>query len=318
MRILYHGTTRVDPEVEAATGAAFTTLDDLLASSDFVTLHVSLNEGTRHLIDAAALARMKPTAILVNTARGPVVDTGALTDALRTGTIWAAALDVTDPEPLPADHPLLGMDNCLVVPHIASASRAARGRMASMAAGARLQKLGDYRIPRLEQVFHRYGPAIRYVVEVKTSRDTQLAWMARRVSVIARQYGVTARCLVASFDAEFLKRLRELDREIATSILFDRPMALPQPDRPTPLFPPVDGIGPARELVNESLMGAARVAGLSVHPWTVDEPAEMRRLLDLGVASLTTNAPDVALTVRDLPTEEKGLALPETVPPPPA
>jgi glycerophosphoryl diester phosphodiesterase len=179
-------------------------------------------------------------------------------------------------------------------------------------------ELGDYRIPRLEQVFHRYGPAIRYVVEVKTSRDTQLAWMARRVSVIARQYGVTARCLVASFDAEFLKRLRELDREIATSILFDRPMALPQPDRPTPLFPPVDGIGPARELVNESLMGAARVAGLSVHPWTVDEPAEMRRLLDLGVASLTTNAPDVALTVRDLPTEEKGLALPETVPPPPA
>ena len=66
---------------------------------------------------------MRPTAVLVNTSRGPVVDTDALADALRDGTIWAAALDVTDPEPLPADHPLVTMDNCLVVPHIASASR---------------------------------------------------------------------------------------------------------------------------------------------------------------------------------------------------
>ena len=71
---------------------------------------------------------MRPTAILVNTSRGPVVDTEALVDALRDGTICAAALDVTDPEPLPADHPLVGMDNCLVVPHIASASRATRGQ----------------------------------------------------------------------------------------------------------------------------------------------------------------------------------------------
>ena len=89
---------------------------------------------TRHLIDAAALARMKPTAVLVNTSRGPVVDQAALAEALRDGAIAAAALDVTDPEPIATDDPLLSLDNCLVVPHIASASRATRGRMASMAA----------------------------------------------------------------------------------------------------------------------------------------------------------------------------------------
>jgi glycerophosphoryl diester phosphodiesterase len=176
-------------------------------------------------------------------------------------------------------------------------------------------ELGEYRIPRLEQVFDRYGPALRYVVEVKTSRDTQLAWMARRISAIARQYGVGARCLVASFDAEFLKRLREVDAEIAASVLFDRPIALPQPERPTPLFPPVDAIGPSRELVNEALLASARAAGLSVHPWTVDEPAEMRRLLDLAVASLTTNVPEVGRTVRDGPSEEKGLMPAETTTP---
>lgn len=181
-----------------------------------------------------------------------------------------------------------------------------------------LQKLvlpsefGEYRIPRLEQVFERYGPAMRYIVEVKTSRDTQLPWMARRVSAIAREYGVSPKCLVASFDAEFLKRLHEVDASIARGFLFDRPIALPQPDRPTPLFPPVDAIGPARELVNEALLAAAAAAGLPVNPWTVDEPAEMRRLLDAGVASLTTNVPEVARAVRDGASEEKGLTLPET------
>jgi phosphoglycerate dehydrogenase-like enzyme len=95
---------------------------------------VNLTPETRHLIDAAALASMKPTAILVNTARGPVVDSSALVHALREGEIAAAALDVTDPEPLPASHPLVGLPNCLVVPHIASATRATRGRMAEIAA----------------------------------------------------------------------------------------------------------------------------------------------------------------------------------------
>ena len=77
---------------------------------------------------------MKPTAVLINTSRGPVVDQAALADALREGTIWAAALDVTDPEPIPMDDPLVGLDNCLIVPHIASASRTTRGKMAAMAA----------------------------------------------------------------------------------------------------------------------------------------------------------------------------------------
>ena len=85
--------------------------------------------------------------MLVNTSRGPVVDTDALADALRDGTIWAAALDVTDPEPLPRDHPLVTMDNCLVVPHIASASRATRGKMAAMAAANLLAGVRGERLP---------------------------------------------------------------------------------------------------------------------------------------------------------------------------
>jgi glyoxylate reductase len=134
MRILYHGRTRASLAVEAELGATPVPLPELLAGSDFVTLHVSLNESTRGLIGAEALGRMRPSAILVNTSRGPVVDTGALVEALRAGTIAGAALDVTDPEPLPADHPLLELDCCLVVPHIASATRATRDRMAIMAA----------------------------------------------------------------------------------------------------------------------------------------------------------------------------------------
>ena len=92
-----------------------------------MSLHVNLTDETRQLINAERLSWMKPTAVLVNTSRGPVVDSVALADALRGGTIFAAALDVTDPEPIPMDHPLVGLDNCLIVPHIASASRATRG-----------------------------------------------------------------------------------------------------------------------------------------------------------------------------------------------
>ena len=134
MTVLYHSRHRVPEEVEAALGASFVGLAELLERSDIVSLHVSLTPETRGLIDAAALARMKPTAVLVNTARGPVVDPVALAAALRGGVIAAAALDVTDPEPIGADDPLLGLDNCIVVPHIASATRATRGHMAAMAA----------------------------------------------------------------------------------------------------------------------------------------------------------------------------------------
>jgi glyoxylate reductase len=134
MEILYHDLTRLPESVTRPLGATYASLEDLLARSDFVSLHVNLSEETRHLININTLAAMKPTAILVNTSRGGVVDQIALADALRDGTIWAAALDVTDPEPIPVDDPLIGLDNCLIVPHIASASRATRGKMAAMAA----------------------------------------------------------------------------------------------------------------------------------------------------------------------------------------
>lgn len=110
-----------------------TPLDELLAASDFVSLHAPLTPETHHLIDAAALRAMRPTAILVNTARGAVVDQAALVAALHAGTIAGAALDVTDPEPPPADDPLWGAPNLLVAPHIGSATHTARERMAAMA-----------------------------------------------------------------------------------------------------------------------------------------------------------------------------------------
>jgi glyoxylate reductase len=134
MRILYHDVTQLPDEITAPLGATYLPLEALLAQSDFVSLHVNLSPVTRHLINAETLAWMKPTAVLVNTSRGPVVDQRALADALRDGTIWAAGLDVTDPEPIPMGDPLVGLDNCLIVPHIASASRATRGKMAAMAA----------------------------------------------------------------------------------------------------------------------------------------------------------------------------------------
>lgn len=172
-------------------------------------------------------------------------------------------------------------------------------------------ELGEYHVPRLEQVFHRYGSALSYIVEVKMGHGTQRGTMARRVASLARAYGVATRCLVASFDAEFLKRMREADPDFATSFLFDHPVALPAPGQPAPIFPPVDGIGPRRDLVTPALLASAAAAGLSVHPWTVDEENEIRRLLAERVASITTNAPDEAVRLRDgEPPHDTGLALP--------
>ncbi len=108
-------------------------LDQLLNESDFVSLHVPLTDETHHLIGARELERMKPSAILINTARGSVLDPTALYEALRDGQILAAGIDVTEPEPIPLDDPLLSLENCLVVPHIASASVATRTKMAEMA-----------------------------------------------------------------------------------------------------------------------------------------------------------------------------------------
>jgi glyoxylate reductase len=132
MNILYYDT---DPHPTEATEleAQYRRFDDLLRESDFITIHVSLNEATRGMINARALSLMKSTAILINTARGPIVDPEALYHALQSGQIAYAALDVTDPEPLPANHKLLRLPNLIVVPHIASATVTSRTRMASMA-----------------------------------------------------------------------------------------------------------------------------------------------------------------------------------------
>jgi len=146
MRILYYDRVR-RPELEAELGVEYAALDELLAQADFVSLHCPLTPETHHVIDERALGRMKRRAILINTSRGPVVDTAALARALQEGWITAAALDVTDPEPLPPDHPLASLPNCIVVPHIASATVTARNRMAVMAAENLLAGLRGERLP---------------------------------------------------------------------------------------------------------------------------------------------------------------------------
>jgi lactate dehydrogenase-like 2-hydroxyacid dehydrogenase len=147
MQVIYHDVHRASPEDEAALGARQADLDELLATSDFISLHVNLTDETRQMLDREAFSKMKPTAIVVNTSRGPVIDHDALHEALRDGVIAGAGLDVTDPEPLPSDHPLLTLPNCLVVPHIASASRGTRAKMAEMAAANLLAGLRGERLP---------------------------------------------------------------------------------------------------------------------------------------------------------------------------
>jgi lactate dehydrogenase-like 2-hydroxyacid dehydrogenase len=147
MRILYHDVHRATPEEEAELGAESVEMERLLAESDFVTLHTNLSPETHHLLDAAAFGRMKPGAVVINTSRGPVIDHEALYEALKSGRLFGAGLDVTDPEPLRADHPLVTLPNCLIVPHIASASEATRDRMAEMAAANLLAGLRGERLP---------------------------------------------------------------------------------------------------------------------------------------------------------------------------
>ncbi|NWG08037.1 MAG: D-glycerate dehydrogenase [Chloroflexi bacterium] len=132
MRVIYYdpGESKPDPDIKASR----VDFESILEESDFISLHTPLTPDTRHLIDSEALSKMKPTAVLVNTSRGPVVDLDALYDALKEKRIFAAGLDVTEPEPLPTDHPLLTLDNVVVMPHIASASKVARDKMSWMAA----------------------------------------------------------------------------------------------------------------------------------------------------------------------------------------
>lgn len=145
MRVIYYDPN--EPKPEPGIQASRVDFETLLAESDFLSLHTPLTPDTRHLIDSAALSKMKPTAVLVNTSRGPVVDTDALYDALKEKRIFAAGLDVTEPEPLPADHPLLTLENVTVMPHIASASTRARDQMSWMAAQNLIAGLKGERLP---------------------------------------------------------------------------------------------------------------------------------------------------------------------------
>lgn len=134
MTVLYHNRRR-DEQAEAELGVRYAPLDDLLATSDVLSLHTPLTDATRHLVDAAALARMKPTAILINTARGPVVDEAALVEALATGRLWGAGLDVFEHEP--EVHPgLLELPNVVLAPHLGSATTSARVAMARLVSEA--------------------------------------------------------------------------------------------------------------------------------------------------------------------------------------
>jgi glyoxylate reductase len=131
MAVLYHNRTR-NPQAEAELGATYATLPDLLQRSDYVTLNLPLTAETRGIIGRAQLQQMRPTAWLINVARGGVVDHAALLEALEGGWIAGAALDVTEPEPLPRDHPLLHMDNAIIAPHLGSATRQTRRAMAQL------------------------------------------------------------------------------------------------------------------------------------------------------------------------------------------
>lgn len=147
MRTLYYDPGKENDLQAGKLGARAVDLDRLLREADFVSLHTPLTDETHHLISAEALEKMKPSAILINTSRGPVVDHAALFDALNERRIAGAALDVTDPEPLPEGSPLLGLDNVVLAPHIASASENTRGKMAQMAAENLIAGLNGERLP---------------------------------------------------------------------------------------------------------------------------------------------------------------------------
>lgn len=142
MRVVYH-----DPGAAAEFGAAPVEMESLLGESDFISLHVPLTSETRHMINSETLDKMRPNAVLVNTSRGPIVDPRALYDALKSRRLFAAALDVTEPEPINPDSPLLELDNCIIVPHLGSASERTREQMATLAADNLIAGLKGERLP---------------------------------------------------------------------------------------------------------------------------------------------------------------------------
>ena len=135
MNVLYHDIVRNSEETERQLGVKYISeLNELLSTSDFISVHVPLLPGTHHLIGASEFALMKPRAVFINTSRGQVVDQKALYEALRSGKIFAAGIDVTEVEPISTDDPLLTLENVVITPHIASASVHTRKNMAMMAA----------------------------------------------------------------------------------------------------------------------------------------------------------------------------------------
>jgi glyoxylate reductase len=146
MTVVYHNRRR-RLDVEKALGVSYAALEELLAQADHVILSVPLTDQTRGLMNRARLRLMKPTATLVNVARGPVVEPAALFEALTEGTIAAAALDVTDPEPLPRDHPLLRLENLVITPHLGSATVETRRKMAELSVANLLAGLRGDRLP---------------------------------------------------------------------------------------------------------------------------------------------------------------------------
>ncbi len=146
LKILYSDTVS-HPEIESLANARRVELPELLRESDLISLHTPLTPDTRGLIKEQQLRMMKPKAILVNTSRGPILDLDALTTALKEHWIAGAALDVTDPEPLPPDHPLYAMPNCLILPHIGSATRGTRKKMAELACANLLAGLRSEPLP---------------------------------------------------------------------------------------------------------------------------------------------------------------------------
>jgi glyoxylate reductase len=145
MRVIYYDPNEKQPDPSInATPVDFETL---LEEADYISLHTPLTPDTRHLIDSQALSKMKPNAVLVNTSRGPVVDPDALYEALKARRIFGAGLDVTEPEPIAMDSPLLTLDNILIVPHVASASKTSRDMMSWMAAQNLVAGLKGERLP---------------------------------------------------------------------------------------------------------------------------------------------------------------------------
>ena len=146
-RILYTGASGPKPDVAEPLEAEYRDKHDLLAESDFVVILCALSKETYHFIDREALRTMKSDAILINAARGDIVDGDALAEALRSGEIAAAGLDVTSPEPLPAEHPLVQLPNCVVLPHIGSATRETRELIGRMSVDNLLAGIGGEPLP---------------------------------------------------------------------------------------------------------------------------------------------------------------------------